>query len=113
MEITINDVMPWGKYKNIPIKTMLNWEHFCEFIPYLDWAIKNWNNVTFSEEIIISVEKQMKKEDDYVFKLRSQYKNDHPELYNKRKSYIGEYSQSSCPGDYMGMGPEDFGISMW
>ena len=27
--------------------------------------------------------------------------------------YPGDYGQSSCPGDYMGMGPEDYGISPW
>lgn len=50
MTLSLNDKMPFGKYKgrhvmNVPIS-------------YLRWAIKTWTNIIFTEEVKKEIERQ-------------------------------------------------------
>lgn len=105
--LEIDSKMPFGKYEGVYIKIMLNFEHFTEGVTYLEWAIKTWNNVKFSEEIKKLVKQKIENENKYISKLQSKYEF---EFSKERQSSRGDHGAFSCPGDYLGMGPSDFGI---
>jgi hypothetical protein len=103
--LNINDTMPFGKYKGIKIEKLINEWHFLNSPQnYLNWAINNWKNIEFSEE----VKKAIKHNQKELSELQSENERIHPK--EKNKSYKGDFGAFSCPGDYMGMGPSDFGI---
>ena len=68
-------------------------------VDYLNWFNKNVKDVKLHKNVLF----RMKKMSQYNKSI------DYSEPYY----HYGDYGQSSCPGDYMGMCPEDYGIFPW
>ena len=96
----LNSVVPFGKYKGLTIKKIVD-ESLQSFKTqnYLRWCIHNVKGFKLSP-----------KAKSYYLKQEKKMIDSYPDITDY---YPGDYGQSSCPGDYMGMCPEDYGIFPW
>ena len=105
MEITLNTIMDFGKYKGIKVSELLpeNPNPHCsselrKHINYFAW-IQRETQHSLHKEVSTRI-----KDIHNIIHIHTPYPS---KSYNSSR---GDYGQSSCPGDYMGMGPGDFGI---
>lgn len=108
LEIGIDSIMPFGKYKGCKIKDMVVSYGTRD---YLVWVKNTCKNVKITTEVL-----DIMKREAYEFSEiqgRNWYENKEArkEACKKSKGYsysYNDYGQESCPGDYMGMSPFDF-----
>lgn len=80
--LTIDDTMPFGKFKGLPIKFMIENDYISGYINYLQWAINNWKNVEFSQE----VKDRVNKESEATYILQREHDSTSP---RKSRNSIG------------------------
>ena len=109
VELKLRDRMPFGKYKGEKIYAILGIKmkgipikhEYGHGVDYLNWFHKNVKDVKLHKDVLF----KMKKIEQKVARESADYSEPY--------YHYGDYGQSSCPGDYMGMCPEDYGIFPW
>ena len=102
-EFELTTEFDFGKFKGEILKDVIDFisdESQNKYDNYIMWCVN---------KKIISLSEQAR---EYIAESFFKWRRAHPTLYpeHSSKSYYGDYGQSSCPGDYMGMGPADFGV---
>lgn len=102
MIYNLNTILQFGKFKGKTVESIITYSNLTnKYTNYMIWASNNIPNVILSNEVKESYRKMLNKKTKEKLKYLNSSSN---------YQYEGDHGAHSCPGDYMGMGPSDFGI---
>jgi len=107
-EYELEDIINFGKYNGSTIKEIVNASILYRNGNYLIWCSENIPNFKLSDTVKKYYRKKLgeKRENNY----EENYYGKEKATSSSRSNYKGDYGAHSCPGDWMGMDPSDFGV---